>query len=104
MSVIIEFSMFPMDTGESVGEAVSEIVEMIRNSGYEYRLTAMGTIVETAEISDALDLVEKAYQVLAFRGSKRVYASIKLDIRDAKDHRLTDKIQSIETRIGKVNK
>lgn len=104
MSVLIEFSMFPMDVGESVGGAVSGIVKMIRSCGHAYHLTAMGTIVETAEIREALDLVEKSYRVLATEGSKRVYASIKMDIREGKEHRLTGKIQSIETRIGNVNK
>lgn len=102
MSVLLEFSMFPMDSGESVGAAVSRIVEMIANSGYPYRLTAMGTIVETQQFGTALELVEKAYQILAKGGAKRVYAAIKVDIREGREQGLSGKIQSIESRIGKV--
>jgi uncharacterized protein (TIGR00106 family) len=102
MSVLIEFSMFPMDEGESVGAAVSKIVEMIANSAHPYRLTAMGTIVETEQLGTALELVERAYEVLAEGGSKRVYATIKLDIRAGRQQGLSGKIESIESRIGNV--
>lgn len=103
MSILIEFSMFPMDSGESVGTAVSRIVDMIAKSGHPYRLTAMGTIIETQQLRTALELVERAYQVLAASGSKRVYASIKLDIREGREQGLSGKIQSIESQIGKVD-
>jgi uncharacterized protein (TIGR00106 family) len=95
--------MFPMDGGESVGSAVSHIVQMVAGSGHPYRLTAMGTIIETQQLGTALELVEQAYQLLAANGSKRVYASIKLDIREGREQGLTGKIQSIESRIGKVD-
>jgi uncharacterized protein (TIGR00106 family) len=91
-----------MDSGESVGAAVSPVIDMIAHSGHPYRLTAMGTIVETEQLGNALELVERAYQVLAANGSKRVYASIKLDIRKGRKQGLSGKIQSIESRIGKV--
>lgn len=102
MSVLIEFSMFPLDSGESVSDAVSHIIDMIAKSGHPYRLTAMGTIIETQQLDAALQLVEHAYEVLAAYGSKRVYATIKLDIRTGREQGLTEKIRSIESRIGKV--
>jgi uncharacterized protein (TIGR00106 family) len=95
--------MFPMDSGESVGAAVSRIVQMIAQSGHPYRLTAMGTIVETQQLGTAFELVEQAHRMLAEGGSKRVYASIKLDIREGRQHGLSGKIQSVESRIGKVD-
>lgn len=104
MSVLIEFSMFPTDRGESISAEVSEIIDMIRSSGHEYRLTAMGTVIETANIRAALELVEKAYQCLENSGCSRVYASIKMDIRKGKSNRMIQKIQSVENKIGEVNK
>ena len=104
MSVLIEFSMFPTGRGESLSKEVSDIIEMIRGSGYDYQLTAMGTLVETLKLSDALELVEKAYQILEQKGCHRVYATIKLDIRKHRSFGLTQKIRSIEDRIGEVSK
>ncbi|MDJ0805309.1 MAG: MTH1187 family thiamine-binding protein [Gammaproteobacteria bacterium] len=103
MSVLIEFSLFPLDRGESLSAEVAQIVELIRQSGYDYKLTAMGTIVETPEVNQALTLVEQSYSILEKNGCNRVYASIKMDIRKGRNGRLAQKIQSIEDRIGEVN-
>ena len=64
MSVLMEFSIFPTDQGESVGAQVSEVIRMVRESGLDYRLTPMGTVVETETVAEALALVERAAAVL----------------------------------------
>ncbi len=102
MSVLLEFSMFPTDRGESVSTEVSRIIRMIRESGISYRLTAMGTIIETGDIREALDLVEQAYRLLEAQGCKRIYSSLKFDIRIGKDNRLEQKIRSVREKIGEV--
>ena len=102
MSVLLEFSMFPTDKGESVSAYVSQVIKMIANAGVEYRLTAMGTVVETETLTQALEIVEKAYEVLDGQGCRRVYSSLKLDIRKGKENRLSGKVASVEAKIGKV--
>ena len=103
MSVLLEFAMFPTDkTGDSASDSVSKIIEMIHKSGVTYKLTAMGTIVETETLDEALTIVNKSYKVLE-PFSNRVYSSIKLDIRKGKTGRLNQKIESIESKIGKIN-
>ncbi|HSW67836.1 MAG TPA: MTH1187 family thiamine-binding protein [Bacteroidales bacterium] len=102
MSVLLEFAMFPTDKGESVSEYVSKVIEMIRNSGVPYKLTAMGTIIETETLAEALDIVKNAYLILEPH-SKRVYCSLKMDIRRDKSSRLEGKIRSIEDKIGRVS-
>jgi len=103
MSVLLEFAMFPTDKGDSVSQYVSGIIKMIRESGYPYKLTAMGTIIETDSVEQALELVNQSYKVLE-PYSNRVYSSIKLDIQKNKSDRLNKKIASIEAKIGEVNK
>jgi uncharacterized protein (TIGR00106 family) len=102
MSVLIEFAMFPTDKGVSVSEDVSRVIEMIRRDYPRYKLTAMGTIVETETLAEALEVIEKAYGVLE-PYSERVYSSIKIDIRKSKDDRLEAKVASIKGKIGLVN-
>ena len=102
MSVLLEFAMFPTDKGDSVSQYVGEVIQMIKESGVCYKLTAMGTIIETETIDEALAIVNKSYKVLE-PYSNRVYSSIKLDIRKGKLNRLEEKIQSIESKIGKVD-
>lgn len=102
MSVLLEFSMFPTDRGESVSAYVAPLIALIRDSGLPYQLTPMGTIVEADEIGAVLGLVERCYAELERAGCKRIYASLKLDIRSDKLDRLRGKIQSVEDKIRPV--
>lgn len=103
MSVLMEFAMFPTDKGASVSEYVSKVIQMIRSDAKNYKLTAMGTIIETDTMDEALSIIKKASEILT-EHSDRVYSSIKFDIQKNKNNRLQTKIQSIENKIGDVNK
>jgi uncharacterized protein (TIGR00106 family) len=102
MSVLIEFAMFPTDKGSSVSDYVSRILKTIRDSGHEYRLNPMGTVVETETIKEALQLVEKAYECLE-PDCDRVYSAVKMDIRKGSLGRMSQKVDSIQTKIGEVS-
>ncbi len=103
MSVIVEFSMFPTDKGDSVSPYVSRIIKMMIESGIAYKLTPMGTVFEVSEMHDALTVVGKAYRQLEM-DCGRVFAIAKFDIRKGKENRMDDKIRSIEDKIGNVSK
>ena len=103
MSVLLEFAMFPTDKGDSVSQYVSKIIDSIRASGFQYKLTAMGTIVETNTVAEALLVVQNSYEILRPHSS-RVYVSLNMDIQKNKDDRIISKIQSIEDKIGSVEK
>ncbi len=102
MSVLLEFAMFPTDKGDSVSKYVSKIIEMIRDNNFNYKLTAMGTIVETDTLAESLEIIQNSYNILE-PFSNRVYSTITFDIQKKKDNRLAGKIQSIEQKIGKVS-
>jgi len=106
LSVLLEFAMFPTSDdcreGAGVSKQVSKIVQMIDRSGYPYKLTPMGTIVETGTIEEALRLIEEAYHCLS--DCERVYSTLKFDIRKGKSNRLKQKIASVESKIGPVSK
>ncbi|HOZ29775.1 MAG TPA: MTH1187 family thiamine-binding protein [Bacteroidales bacterium] len=101
MSVLMNFAMFPTDKGSSVSEYVSKIVKLISESGFDYKLTAMGTIIETENIEQALKIVEKSYKLLE-SGSQRVYSTISFDIQTNKAMgRLNAKVKSVEDKLLK---
>ena len=100
MSVLMNFAMFPTDKGSSVSPYVAKIVGMIKELGYEYRLTAMGTIVETATIDQALDVVNSSYRLLE-SDCERVYVTINLDIRKGDLGRIEGKIKSVNEKLKK---
>lgn len=103
MSVLLEFSLFPLDQGESLSDPVSQVIALIRDSGVPFQLTSMGTIFETDDLAQALALVERCHKRLQAAGCHRVYATIKLDIRDGAADRMAGKVRSIEQRIGPLH-
>lgn len=104
MSVLMEFAMFPTDRGESVSQEVSQIIKTIKAKTNQYQLTPMGTVVETDSFDEAVEILSMCNKTLENLGAKRIYSSVKFDIRPGKNNRLTTKIQSIENKIGEVNK
>lgn len=96
----MNFAMFPTDKGATVSPYVAKIVGMIKELGYEYRLTAMGTIVETATIDQALDVVNSSYRLLE-PDCERVYVTINLDIRKGDLGRIEGKIKSVNEKLKK---
>ncbi|NVO20256.1 MAG: thiamine-binding protein [Bacteroidetes bacterium] len=103
MSVLMQFAMFPTDKGASASPWVSRIIMLVRDSGYDYQLTSMATIVETNTLQEAQQLVDKAYKVLE-TDCERVYCTITYDIRKGPMGRLKGKVESIEKKIGEVRK
>lgn len=102
MSVILNFSIFPTDKGDSVSPYVSRVIAMIRQSGVAYQLNPMGTSIETETMAQALAIVEKAHELLV-ADSTRIYSAITIDSRPGHANRLTGKIDAIEKHIGSVN-
>lgn len=104
MSVLVNFAMFPTDKGASVSPFVSRILNMLKNSNVNYKLTAMGTVFETETLKEALKILEKSYDQIE-EDCDRVYSVVNFDIQKNKPMgRLNRKIQSIENKIGTVNK
>lgn len=105
-SVLLEFSMFPTSDdcrdGSSVSAQVSKIIDAIDKSGVAYQLTPMGTIIETASMKEALNIIELAYEQL--ENCDRIYSALKFDIRKNTENRLKTKIASVEKKLNrKIN-
>ncbi len=100
--VLLEFSMSPMDKGESVSEQVSRSLKIIDDSGVPYRLNPMGTVLE-GEFDDVMDVVKQCYEMMK-KDCKRITCGIKIDYREGKSGRLESKIASIENKLGKEMK
>jgi uncharacterized protein (TIGR00106 family) len=103
MSVLLQMAMFPTDKSESKSAQVSQVIKVIRDSGVNYQLTPMATIIETNTMSEALSVVQKCYEKLEELGCNRVYSALTFDIRKGHDNRMENKIASVEEKIGQVN-
>ena len=99
MSVLAEFSMTPLDKGESVSKYVSRSLEIVADSGVSYRLGPMGTCLE-GEWDAVLGVITKCYQRMS-ADCNRVSVSIKIDARAGRDGRLTAKIKKVQDTLGR---
>jgi uncharacterized protein (TIGR00106 family) len=97
--VLLEFSVFPLGQGESVSPYVARVLDRIDRSGLDYRLTAMGTIVE-GELDQVLALMQECIQAVA-ADCPRVTCTAKLDYRAGGPGRLDAKVRSVEAQLGR---
>jgi len=97
--MLLEFSIVPLGTGESVSEIVAKVIETVDRSGLPYRCNPMGTVIE-GEWDEVMGVVRKChFDVLSV--SPRVLTRITIDDRPGKSDRITGKLESVERRLGK---
>lgn len=94
--IVAEFAVVPMGVGTSVSRYVDAVEEMLARSGVRFIPGAMSTTIETRSMKEALDLVEKANQVLADMGVQRVITMVRMDYR-------LDKENTIDSKLSKVS-
>lgn len=97
MSVIVDFSIFPTDKGESVSPYVARAVNIIKNSGLDYKFGPMGTSIE-GEWDKVMAVVNNCFEEIK-KDSNRIYMTIKADYRKDKSNRLEGKVRSVREKI-----
>lgn len=103
MSVLVEFSMSPLDKGVSVSKYVARSIDIVADSGLPYRLGPMGTCIE-GEWDDVMAVIRQCYQRMS-EDCERITCSVKIDARAGEGGRLASKVDKIETLLGReVNK
>lgn len=100
--LLAEFSMTPMDKGESVSAYVSRSIDIIDRSGIPYKLGPMGTCVE-GEWEQVFGVIKACYDRMS-EDCGRISISIKVDARKGKDGRLESKIATVEQKLGRAVK
>jgi uncharacterized protein (TIGR00106 family) len=97
--VLLEFSISPLDKGQSVSAYVARSLEIVEASGLDYRLHAMGTIVE-GELDQVLEVLRRCLEAMA-ADCDRVTCTAKLDFRRGYRGRLESKVKSVEEKLGR---
>lgn len=97
--MLVQFTMFPTDKGESVSEYVAEVLRIVDSSGLPYKLGPMSTTVE-GEWDQVFGVIKRCRDELRKR-SNRVYIVISVDDRAGASGRLEGKMRSLEAKLGK---
>jgi uncharacterized protein (TIGR00106 family) len=97
MSVIIEFSIFPVGKGESLSRHVARALNIIKDSGLPYELNPMGTCVE-GEWTEVMTVVDQCFQELQ-KDCSRISLALKADYRKGPTGRLKSKVESVKEKL-----
>ena len=97
--VLLEMSIVPLGVGDSVSQYVAECVDLVDQSGLDYELHSMGTIVE-GDLTAVLALMQECIEKMA-EHSDRVSCAAKLDFRRGQTGRLRSKVASVERKLGR---
>ena len=97
--VLLEFSIYPLDKGVSLSPYVARCLKIIDDSGLDYRMHAMGTIVE-GDIDQVLGVLRACYDALA-DDCDRIVCNSKFDYRKGRTGRLVSKVTSVEEKVGR---
>lgn len=100
--MIVQFSIVPIGAGSSISSKLANVIRIIDESKMPYKINPMGTVIE-GEWDDVMGLINKCREEL-LKTEERLYISISIDDRKGKTDRITQKVASLENKLGKTLK
>ena len=97
--LLAEFSIWPMDKGESVGAYVARAVDIVDKSGLAYKLGPLGTCVE-GEYDEVMTVIKRCFDEL-LKDSHRISCTVKMDYREGASGRIDAKVVSVQEKVGR---
>ena len=99
MSVLIDFSIFPLDKGASLSPYVARAVNIIKDSGLPYKFGPMGTSVE-GEWDEVVGVLGECFRDLR-KNCDRISINARFDYRKGPGGRIDEKMTSVQKRLQK---
>ena len=98
--MLAELEVIPIGTrSASLSALLAEVAKLVDSSGLDYRVGAMGTVVE-GEWDQVMQLARRCHEAM-LKSSSRVMTTIKIDDRtDQSGSRIARKVQSLEKASG----
>ena len=100
--MLAELEIVPIGTeSASLSSLLAEVAKLIDQSGLDYRVGPMGTVVE-GEWDRIMVLAKQCHQAV-LRSASRVMTTIRIDDRKDKPGggRIVQKVQSLEAKVGR---
>jgi len=95
----MEFTIIPLDKGPRFSQYVAGILDIVDESGLNYRLNPMGTVVE-GPWDELLHLIDTCFKSLE-KQSDRISLQVKFDHRKGVTNALESKIKSVKEKSGR---
>ena len=100
--MLAELEIVPIGTkSASLSDLLVEVAKLVDHSGLDYRVGPMGTVVE-GDWDRVMTLAKQCHQAV-LGSATRVMTTIRIDDRKDKPGtgRITQKVQSLEAKVGK---
>lgn len=97
--MIAEFTVVPLDRGPHLSQWLAPVLSIVANSGLDYQVTAMGTILE-GDWDQILATIRRCHDK-ARETSERVVTTLKIDDHAGRTGRLRGKVESVERALGR---
>jgi uncharacterized protein (TIGR00106 family) len=97
--LLAEFSIFPMDKGESVSAYVARCLDIVDRSGLPYKLGPLGTCIE-GDYDAVMAVIAQCHKALQ-ADCHRVYCTIKMDWRKDHPNMLESKVESVQKKLNR---
>ncbi len=97
--MVVNFSIVPIGKESSLSAQVAEILKIVSESGVDYKLHSMGTILE-GDWDNIMKLIKKCHKKI-LKDSDRVLTTITIDDHKGRTGRIAGKVKSVERKLGK---
>jgi uncharacterized protein (TIGR00106 family) len=97
--MVVNFSIVPIGKESSLSAKVAEVLKIVSESGIDYKLHSMGTILE-GDWDEIMTLIKKCHKRIS-KDSDRVLTTITIDDRKGRTGRIAGKVKSVEKKLGK---
>jgi len=92
--MMVQLSIMPISEDQHLSEAIAKAVKIIHESGLEYKLTPMGTLIK-GEWKEVMNVAKKCHEAVR-EDFDRVTTQIKIDDLKSGDISFYDKIRAVE--------
>jgi uncharacterized protein (TIGR00106 family) len=97
--MVVNFTVVPIGKDSSLSAKVAEVLKIVSESGIDYKLHSMGTILE-GNWDEIMKLIKKCHKKI-LKDSDRVLTTITIDDRKDRTGRIAGKVKSVEKKLGK---
>ncbi|HHT18876.1 MAG: MTH1187 family thiamine-binding protein [Euryarchaeota archaeon] len=95
-----ELTIIPIGTSEtSLSKYVAVAVAALDKTGIKYKLSGMGTLLETENLDELFEALKVAHEAVFRDGVNRVVTSVKIDDRRDREKTMDDKVLSVEKKL-----
>ncbi len=96
--MMVQFSILPISDNRHISEPIAKALKIVHESGLEYKLTPMGTLVK-GEWKEVMAVIKKCHEAVR-KDYDRVMTHIKIDDVKINEHSFEHKIEAVEEKAG----